>query len=177
MLVINRVMLHSVKHYCFILLYAEFWLQDKWSESNFIKWSCSEFLTWYIAYQWHQVHYSLFRLVNCYVKWKVAMLQYFRDFHCLRVNIVFAKNDTDAICHRLYFDLGRGDIFLYSPKEKGKGQVCDLIKMLLDSAWRNNLFHSHSMRHSRLLSPVEFTTAAVNRGYICLSLSSLLESL
>lgn len=67
--------------------------------------------------------------------------------------------------------------FLYSPKEKGKSQVCDLIKMLLDSAWRNNLFHSHSMRHSRLLSPVEFTTAAVNRGYIYLSLSSLLESL
>lgn len=105
------------------------------------------------------------------------MLQYFRDFHCLRVNIVFAKNDTDAICHRLILIWQEVTFFLYSPKEKGKDQVCDLIKMLLDSAWRNNLFHSHSMRHSRLLSPVEFTTTAVNRGCICLSLSSLLESL
>lgn len=125
MLVINRVMLHSVKHDCFILLYAEFWLQDKWSESNFIKWSCSEFLIWYIAFQWHQVHYSLFRLVNCYVKWKVAMLQYFRDFHCLRVNIVFAKNDTDAICHRLYFDLGRlkrWHFFYIALRKKGRAK-------------------------------------------------------
>lgn len=125
MLVINRVMLHCEK-WLFYLIICRVLLQDKWSESNFIKWSCSEFLIWYIAYQWHQVHYSLFGLVNWYVKWKVAMLQHFRDFHCLRVN--FAKWYR---CHLswTWFWFGKWWHFFYiALRKKGRAKYVTWLK-------------------------------------------------